>query len=697
MALTAHADEPFRLHRYSAFTTLTVDSNSIVFIGNSITNMHEWWEAFGDPNIRARGNSGAVSDETLANFETVIAGRPAKVFLMIGTNDLGTNGINTPEHVAANVRTMLTRLAAKSPKTEVYIQSILPSTVGIRTLAAEQATNDLLKELCTEFGATYIDLYTPLTAITQSTSGGLSYDGLHLTMQGYRIWCNAIAQYVGSPCVYPASASNQNNGQGGAYGMRLTTFGGLPVRDGDVLFIGDEMVHGGEWHELFNSTRIKSRGTGWGYPGPGLGVTLAEIPVILKGRADNQAPAKILLYAGVGDVNGSSAMATVVQNYRAVVNKIRELAPTSKLYLLALHPTSNATTNANRVQPFNAELQSMAGGLDGVEFIDTYTPFANGNAANTTYFTGNYLYAKGYARMTQVLAPYLAEEGVTPVSDAKADSLITTYAARNALGNAVNGISFLPIGDGLGEYNADSVAAFDAVAAEAYALLASDATAEEISSFAESFSVRTDALRESLNKPLASNDSVEYWYTICSTLRENRYITATARLGALEGRTEADSASMWKFVLRDDGKSYDMINRKYGTYVNPVCNWGAQMKMRSTRPTRGFLFSYANTPRMFILRTNLGAVELNQTTSANAYKIFNWSSNKDGLDRQDTGCQFTLKLVDEVITALPMVHLTSTHKRQQASPICYDINGNPAHTIRPGHIYLQNGKKFLAQ
>lgn len=113
--LVALADNPFRLHRYSAFTTLRVDSNSIVFVGNSITNMHEWWEAFGNPNIRARGNSGAVSDETLANFETVIAGRPAKVFLMIGTNDLSTIGINTPEHVGANVRTMLTRVSAESP------------------------------------------------------------------------------------------------------------------------------------------------------------------------------------------------------------------------------------------------------------------------------------------------------------------------------------------------------------------------------------------------------------------------------------------------------------------------------------------------------------------------------------------------------------------------------------------------------
>ncbi len=689
---SALADEPFRLHRYSAFTTLRVDTNSIVFVGNSITNMHEWWEAFGNPNIRARGNSGAVSDETLANFETAIAGHPAKLFLMIGTNDLGTTGINTSDHVEANVRSMLMRLAVESPRTEVYIQSILPSAVGIRTLALEQETNQKLKELCTEFGATYIDLYSLLTGITQSTSGGLSYDGLHLTMQGYRIWCNAIAKYVGSSCVYPTSATNQNGGIGGAYGMRITSFGGLPVRSTDVLFIGDEMVHGGEWHELFQCDRIKSRGTGWGYPGPPLSTTLAEIPIILKGRTDNEQPAKILLYAGVSDVNGSTEIATVVQSYRSVVDKIRELAPTSKLYLLGLHPTATSTTNTNRVVPFNTELQTMAASLDGVEYIDTYTPFVKNNVANGTLFSGNYLYGKGYARMTQVLAPYLEEENVSIVTDEEADSLIASYAAREALCK-ITVLGTLPAGDGLGEYHPDSLARFNTECEAAYAILNSDASGEEIAAFTETFSEQASAFRETLNKPLASNDSVEYWYTICSSLRDNRYVTATAKNGGLEGRAEVDSASMWKFELRPDGVTYNIINRKYGTLINPVCTFGQQIKMRGTVPTRGFLFSYADTPRLFIIRTNLGKVEFNQTTSTNSYKIFNWSTKQDGLDRSDAGCQFSLALVDKIITSVPVVQTTAT---AEPSAI-YDLSGRAHSSASAPGIYIVDGKKVFVK
>ena len=40
------ADEPFRNHRYDALRVLPVDSTDVVFVGNSITNMHEWRDGF---------------------------------------------------------------------------------------------------------------------------------------------------------------------------------------------------------------------------------------------------------------------------------------------------------------------------------------------------------------------------------------------------------------------------------------------------------------------------------------------------------------------------------------------------------------------------------------------------------------------------------------------------------------------------
>ena len=74
------ADEPFRNHRYDALRVLPVDSTDVVFVGNSITNMHEWWEAFGSmQNVKNRGVSGAVTHEALANIRAVANGKPKKL------------------------------------------------------------------------------------------------------------------------------------------------------------------------------------------------------------------------------------------------------------------------------------------------------------------------------------------------------------------------------------------------------------------------------------------------------------------------------------------------------------------------------------------------------------------------------------------------------------------------------------------
>jgi lysophospholipase L1-like esterase len=400
----SRADLPFRNHRYDIFNVLTVDTTHIVFIGNSITNMHEWWEAFDNPKILNRGVSGAVSDETVAHLDPILAGHPAKAFLMIGTNDLGTQGINNAAHVAKNVRIILTRFKRESPTTQLYVQSILPSRR--RSLPLQLQTNDSIQQICAETGATYIDLWNSFLSLSQPNNTELTLDGLHLKASGYRIWCNLLAPYVGSPCVYPADAVDQTAGLQGSLGMRASYFGMSQVKDSDILIIGDQMIHGGEWHELLHSAKVKSRGTGWGYPQGGMNNILAELPVILKGRPDNSAPAQIYLYIGAAEVNGTTDIATLTATYKNIVQQIRALAPATPIYLLSLLPTSNATTNTHRVVAFNNSLRALAnsGDIPQVNFIDCYTPMVQNDVGNPKYFVGNYLYGAGYVRLAQILA-----------------------------------------------------------------------------------------------------------------------------------------------------------------------------------------------------------------------------------------------------------------------------------------------------
>ena len=120
------ADQAFRSHRYDSWKVMALPENAIVFVGNSITDMGLWSESFGnDPRVVNRGNSGGYSFEVLDNVESWVHFKPAKVFIKIGTNDLGTD--YKEQSIADNVKKTVDIIRRESPQTEIYLQSILPA------------------------------------------------------------------------------------------------------------------------------------------------------------------------------------------------------------------------------------------------------------------------------------------------------------------------------------------------------------------------------------------------------------------------------------------------------------------------------------------------------------------------------------------------------------------------------------------
>ena len=429
--LTMHAlaDLPFRLYRYEGFKAHDITPESIVFFGNSITNMHEWWEAFGNPHIVNRGVNGAETPIMLEHLDEVLMGHPAKLFLMMGTNDLGTRGMNTPGHVARSVRQAVRRCQEVSPETQIYVQSILPCTTnGIKRVEDVPVTNDSLRRICQETGVTYVDLYDDLCGIA---TYAISKDGTHLTMSGYRTWCRKIAPLVGATCTYPDSPSDDDCGLGGISGMRATSFAALPVKQGDILMLGDD---GNDWHELLHSGCVKQRGSSWGPRANTLADMMKMVPGILHGRADNGEPRAVCLMLGYAEAAGNEELTMVARHYEALVRLIRQQAPHAAIKLMAVYPSPTASVNASRIKPFNAMLQAMADSMVGVDYVDgTYSRMVKDGVADTDCFHGIYPYARGYARLSQIVAEALGPEtGVKPTSEAEVIGRTARIEARRS-------------------------------------------------------------------------------------------------------------------------------------------------------------------------------------------------------------------------------------------------------------------------
>lgn len=204
LLLTANlsAQNEYNFQKRSMFERLPVKSSDIVFLGNSITDYGPWEELFPGRSIKNRAISGDRTEWMLERLDPILAGRPKKVFLMIGINDLGAG--ETPENVAGNIERILERFASGSPKTVVYVQSILPVNGNIPKYANRHGskdaeivrTNALVKDICEKRGIKYLDVYSALVGDDGKLKLEYTNDGLHLMMSGYEVWKKVIEKYV---------------------------------------------------------------------------------------------------------------------------------------------------------------------------------------------------------------------------------------------------------------------------------------------------------------------------------------------------------------------------------------------------------------------------------------------------------------------------------------------------------------------
>ncbi len=197
-----YEDNEFYYQRSSHFEMLPVGSDDIVFLGDSQTNGCEWHEMLGNPNVKNRGISSDVIQGFADRVQPIIDGRPAKLFILGGVNDISHD--LTPDSIATAMRNLIVKVRRGTPATKVYLQSLLPIDNSFRRYKAMTGkesviveTNKLLKKVAEETGATWIDLYSRMVdPATGNMRKGLTNDGLHLLGAGYAVWRDAVLPYV---------------------------------------------------------------------------------------------------------------------------------------------------------------------------------------------------------------------------------------------------------------------------------------------------------------------------------------------------------------------------------------------------------------------------------------------------------------------------------------------------------------------
>ena len=206
--------------RIKEFKNDPIGSNKIVFIGNSITyGLRRWDNKLEANNIVNRGISGDFSEGIQKRLNEIIYYKPLAVFILIGINDFfrdSTVSIYvTPSYVTNNIIAAAETIKKGSPKTKIYLQTILPINTKHNLMSRPEdirhyyyyLNEDYTPSLNQQINQTnkiirenglfeVVDLHSIFLDGEGELNLKFSDDGLHLNEVGYEHWMNKIKQLV---------------------------------------------------------------------------------------------------------------------------------------------------------------------------------------------------------------------------------------------------------------------------------------------------------------------------------------------------------------------------------------------------------------------------------------------------------------------------------------------------------------------
>lgn len=100
----------------------------------------------------------------------------------------------------------------------------------------------------------------------------------------------------------------------------------------DIVFLGNSIINGAEWGELFRNRYVKKRGI--------LG-DIAEGVYDRLGTITGGKSGKIFLLIGVNDVDRGTAADTIVKHIEKIVRQIKAETPRTKIYIQSLLPVND--------------------------------------------------------------------------------------------------------------------------------------------------------------------------------------------------------------------------------------------------------------------------------------------------------------------------------------------------------------------
>jgi len=193
-------DSTYRPGKYvelaDKFKSEPKSKSDIVFLGNSITAGTDWARLLDLPQAKNRGISGDITFGVLDRLQDIIDGKPAKIYILIGINDISRN---IPDSIILrNYKMIISRIRKGSKKTQIYFNTLLPVNSSFAKFKNHYGKdehiiwlNEQIRSLAAK-NVKVIDLYPLFLDQEKHLKAELTKDGLHLIPAGYKVWADYL-------------------------------------------------------------------------------------------------------------------------------------------------------------------------------------------------------------------------------------------------------------------------------------------------------------------------------------------------------------------------------------------------------------------------------------------------------------------------------------------------------------------------
>lgn len=176
----------------------------------------------------------------------------------------------------------------------------------------------------------------------------------------------------------------------------------FPVKQGDVVFLGDSLTQQGPWGEMFPGVPVRNRGVS--------GDTTSDVHARVL-EATHAAPAQIFLMIGTNDLGLGLSAGAVLANLSRIVSEIRRTSPGTALVLQTLLPREAALRT--NVEAVNRGLALLAE-REGLPLVDVGRAMRSPAGTLRPELTrdGLHLVDAGYQVWKDALEPWVRRSSV---------------------------------------------------------------------------------------------------------------------------------------------------------------------------------------------------------------------------------------------------------------------------------------------